>query len=319
MVSGLIKPDAGIVTVRGRVGALIALGAGFNPILTGRENILANAAILGLSHREAQDRMHEIIDFAEIGDALDAPLRTYSSGMVTRLGFAVASTLNPDILILDEVLAVGDQRFQAKCMMRISSLLERCGVIFVSHQANLIQRICDSVVWLKNGSVWRSGPTNELLHAYQSERQEGYGAETIPPMLHPDVAQCVASGPTTPVRSGDDLAIDISMTGRAPVTLTALYVFLHNSAGVAVARATVPCEIQTKAGVPSSFRAVVRDVRLRTDNYRVEILLMAQDEKIRLAQCHLSSRVRIESSVMTVVDYQPQGYVELEPDRDYLP
>jgi lipopolysaccharide transport system ATP-binding protein len=152
MLNGLIKPDRGSITMRGRVGALIALGAGFNPILTGRENIYVSGAVLGLSKREIDSRVDEIIDFSELGDFIDSPVQNYSSGMAVRLGFSVASTLEPDILILDEVLAVGDERFRTKCHNRIGTLLNKAAVIFVSHNMNQIAAICSSCYYMKRGS-----------------------------------------------------------------------------------------------------------------------------------------------------------------------
>jgi ABC-type polysaccharide/polyol phosphate transport system ATPase subunit len=122
MLNGLIKPDAGSITMRGRVGALIALGAGFNPILTGRENIYINGSVLGLSKKEIDAKIDEIIDFADVREAIDMPVQNYSSGMNVRLGFAVATTLEPDILIVDEVLAVGDAEFQKKCLGKMKDV-----------------------------------------------------------------------------------------------------------------------------------------------------------------------------------------------------
>ncbi len=151
MLNGLIKPDTGIIEMRGRIGALIALGAGFNPILTGRENIYINGSILGLSKDEIDDKMYNIIEFAEIEDAIDAPVRTYSSGMQVRLGFAVATALDPTILIVDEVLAVGDQKFRTKCANRIDELKEKCSIILVSHNMEHILRICERVMVLDDG------------------------------------------------------------------------------------------------------------------------------------------------------------------------
>ena len=134
MLNGLIKPDRGRITMHGRIGALIALGAGFNPILTGRENIYINGSVLGLSKREIDRKVDEIIDFADVRDAIDAPVRTYSSGMMVRLGFAVATAITkPDVLILDEVLAVGDAQFRYKCYNRVGQLKRNTAVIFVSH------------------------------------------------------------------------------------------------------------------------------------------------------------------------------------------
>ena len=143
MLSGLIKPDRGRITMRGRVGALIALGAGFNPILTGRENIYINGSVLGLSKREIDRKVEEIIDFAEVRDSIDAPVRTFSSGMTVRLGFAIATAMNPDIVLLDEVLAVGDMSFRSKCYDRIGKIIKDTAVIFVTHDMVNVLRICD--------------------------------------------------------------------------------------------------------------------------------------------------------------------------------
>jgi lipopolysaccharide transport system ATP-binding protein len=152
MLNGLIKPDRGRVELRGRVGALISLGAGFNPILTGRENIYVNASVLGISRREMEERIDEVIDFSEIKQFIDAPVQSYSSGMQVRLGFAIASVLEPDILLLDEILAVGDSRFRVKCFNRIQRLLSDCAVIFISHNMAQITRISSQLMLLHEGS-----------------------------------------------------------------------------------------------------------------------------------------------------------------------
>lgn len=157
MLNGLIKPDAGRIEMRGRVGALIALGAGFNPILTGRENIYVNGSVLGLSKKEIDAKLDEIIDFAEIGEFIDTPVQNYSSGMAVRLGFSVASSINPDILLIDEVLAVGDISFVFKCLNRIAEILPRCAVIFVSHQMPFVARICSHIFVMERGQEIYSG------------------------------------------------------------------------------------------------------------------------------------------------------------------
>jgi ABC-type polysaccharide/polyol phosphate transport system ATPase subunit len=158
ILNGLIKPDQGRIEMRGRIGALIALGAGFNPILTGRENIYVNGSVLGLSKKEIDAKYDEIIDFADIGDFIDAPVQSYSSGMVVRLGFAVAAAVEPDILLLDEVLAVGDLNFQAKCFNALAKFRERgTGFIFVSHNMHLISRYCQEVLYIRRGQVEHQG------------------------------------------------------------------------------------------------------------------------------------------------------------------
>jgi len=151
MLNGLIKPDTGSIEMRGRIGALIALGAGFNPILTGRENIYINGSVLGLTRKEIDAKIDDIINFAEIEDAIDAPVRTYSSGMQVRLGFSIASSLDPDILILDEVLAVGDAGFVVKCLNRVRELAQNCAIIFVSHQMQYVSNFCTRVIVMDQG------------------------------------------------------------------------------------------------------------------------------------------------------------------------
>ena len=151
ILNGLINPDEGKVTIRGRVGAIIELGAGFNPILTGRENIYNNGAVLGFTKAEIDSKVVEIIDFAELHDFIDMPLQYYSSGMKVRLGFAVATQMEPDILIIDEVLAVGDIGFRIKCLNRIGKMLPYCTTIFVSHSMPQISRVANRVILLEHG------------------------------------------------------------------------------------------------------------------------------------------------------------------------
>lgn len=153
MLNGLLKPDSGRIELHGRIGALIALSAGFNPVLSGRENILINGSILGFSRREMRSKLDQIIDYAEIGDAIDSPVRTYSSGMQARLGFSVAINLDPDILLIDEVLAVGDVGFRTKCMNSIRETLPKAAVIFVSHSMSLVTSICTHALLMKKGRV----------------------------------------------------------------------------------------------------------------------------------------------------------------------
>ncbi len=157
MLNGLIRPDHGKIIMRGKIGALIELGAGFSPILTGRENIYNNAAVLGFSKKEIDDRFQDIIDFSEIGEFLNMPVQNYSSGMRVRLGFAVASFLSPDILLIDEVLAVGDLGFVLKCFKRIDNILPNTAIIFVSHSMPMIARICSQIILMDHGKVEYQG------------------------------------------------------------------------------------------------------------------------------------------------------------------
>jgi ABC-type polysaccharide/polyol phosphate transport system ATPase subunit len=170
LVAGLSKPDSGEIRVDGRVAALLDLGAGFHPDLTGRENLFVNAALLGLRRREADRRYESIVQFSGLGDFINQPLRTYSAGMVVRLAFAVAVNVDPEILIIDEVLAVGDANFQEKCFAEIDRLKDS-GTLFVcaSHAAAALPRICQKALWLEEGELVMNGSIDEVLHAYNHD------------------------------------------------------------------------------------------------------------------------------------------------------
>lgn len=153
ILTGLLKPETGQITIKGRVCALIQLTAGFNTLLTGRENIYIKAAILGMSKKEVDKKIEDIIDFAEVRDAIDSPVQTYSSGMVARLGFSIAVHTDPDVLIVDEVLAVGDAGFRNKCFTKISQICQNAAVIFISHNIHSVNRICDRILLMSNGEI----------------------------------------------------------------------------------------------------------------------------------------------------------------------
>jgi lipopolysaccharide transport system ATP-binding protein len=157
ILNGLINPDAGKVIIKGRVGALIELGAGFNPILSGRENIYNNGAILGFTRKEIDGKLEEIITFAELEEFIDMPVQHYSSGMKVRLGFAVAAQMDPDVLIIDEVLAVGDLGFILKCFKTIDTILPHTAVIFVSHNMPMVSRICSQIILMNHGCAQFQG------------------------------------------------------------------------------------------------------------------------------------------------------------------
>ena len=167
VISRVMRPTRGRVWVRGRVAPLLELAAGFHPELTGRENVFLNGTLLGYTHAEMASRFDEIVDFAELGEFIDAPLRTYSSGMVARLGFAVATSSQPDVLILDEVLSVGDERFQDKCIARMN-YFRKAGttILLVTHSTRLVLQMCDRAAWLDHGQVRAHGAVNEVLAHY---------------------------------------------------------------------------------------------------------------------------------------------------------
>jgi ABC-type polysaccharide/polyol phosphate transport system ATPase subunit len=167
LVSGLSTPDEGSIQVNGRVAALMELGSGFHPDLTGTENLRLNAALLGFTRKQTDDLFDTIVEFSGVGKFIDQPLRTFSSGMALRLAFSIAVNLNPDVLVLDEVLAVGDQYFQAKCVDRIHELRQSGKtLLFVSHSVQSVRTFCDRALWIEHGEVVLEGPAGRVIDAY---------------------------------------------------------------------------------------------------------------------------------------------------------
>ncbi len=169
LVAGVIKPTSGHVSTYGRVASMLELGGGFHPELTGRENIKLNATLLGLRRRELKDRIDKMIEFSELGEFIDEPIRVYSSGMLAKLGFSVITQVDPDILIIDEVLAVGDFAFQKKCIETINQFKSKgVTILFVSHNLSDIQKVCDKVIWIENHRMRAMGSADEILNQYRS-------------------------------------------------------------------------------------------------------------------------------------------------------
>ncbi len=167
LISRILEPTSGSVSVKGKVSALLELGTGFHPELSGRENIFLNGSLLGISRKDMAERYDEIVDFSEIGEFIDTPIKHYSSGMVMRLGFSVAVHVDPDILLTDEVLAVGDEAFQRKCLDYISTLRRRgVTIVFVSHALEAVRSLCRRVIWLDHGKIIADGPAGEVIDRY---------------------------------------------------------------------------------------------------------------------------------------------------------
>lgn len=277
MLNGLIKPDAGWIEMRGRVGALIALGAGFNPILTGRENIYVNASVLGLSKQEIDAKFEEIVEFAELGEFIDAPVQSYSSGMQVRLGFAVATALKPDILLLDEVLAVGDTAFRAKCFERIGNILSNISVIFVSHDQNQIMRICDNVILLKNGIVKYEGATQEGLSVYRKEN------DFSPALSLLNLASPLISNPTisiiTPtVGWGDNLEFLLKFDAQKKIKIGLFLIhFFREETFVSHANLTND-NVSINSG-KNEWKIKINELQLAAAQIHISITIFSEDRK----------------------------------------
>jgi ABC-2 type transport system ATP-binding protein/lipopolysaccharide transport system ATP-binding protein len=172
LIARVLRPSSGRVCVQGRVAPLLELGAGFHPELSGRENVYLNGAMLGFSRKDMNRKFEEILAFSEIGEFIDAPLRTYSSGMMARLGFSVAMDVEPDILILDEILSVGDESFQKKCLNRIEEIKQESTILLVSHSMKQVEQMCTRVAWLDHGQVRKVGKADEVIEAYREAQSE---------------------------------------------------------------------------------------------------------------------------------------------------
>src|SRR4051794_6777412 len=193
LISGILKPTAGRISVNGRIAALIELGAGFHPEITGRENIYINGIMLGLSRREIDARFDRIVDFSGIPDFIDQPVKTYSSGMYVRLGFDVAVHVDPDILLIDEVLSVGDEEFSARCVAKIQEMKYRgVTLVFVTHQLDQVRNLCDRALWLDRGEVEAIGDPVRVVDKYL---QEVSGTTVAPPPAAAPLAEAPPQQP----------------------------------------------------------------------------------------------------------------------------
>ncbi len=196
LVTGILEPTTGDIAITGRVASLLELGAGFHPELTGRENIFLNGSVYGLSRRQMRDRIEKIIEYAELGDFIDVPIKHYSSGMYVRLGFAVAIHSDPDILLVDEVLAVGDVAFQHKCLDSIQEFRANGGtLVFVSHDLSSIQSLCNNAIWLEHGEVRAAGTPLDVSMSYVNHvADEAQAKAGVAPLTAPGEGHRWGSG-----------------------------------------------------------------------------------------------------------------------------
>jgi lipopolysaccharide transport system ATP-binding protein len=226
LLYGLIKPDTGEIAINGRMAALIELGAGFDPILSGRENVYINASILGLSREEVDDLMEAIVEFSGLREFMETPVKFYSSGMRARLAYSIATNLSPDIFLVDELLAVGDSEFRQKCLRNMVDFVEKGGsLIFVSHTANQIQTVCNRGIVIDSGRVAYEGPTLEAFdHYYRSDlhRPQKKEVDFTPPESPKCSIVSVEIEPNRPVRTGEEVSILITAELREELEIVAV-------------------------------------------------------------------------------------------------
>jgi rfaE bifunctional protein nucleotidyltransferase chain/domain len=308
LLAGITKPSSGALQVNGRVSALIELGAGFHPEISGRENVAINGVMLGLSRAEIAKRFDEIIDFAEMKDFIDAPVKTYSSGMYARLGFAVAIHVDPDILLIDEVLAVGDEAFTRKCLEKIGEFRRRGKtIVIVTHSLGLIEKMCDEALWLRKGKAVDSGDPKRVVDAYLSfvagrenellgrreplevsrgeepvqneapeEKRRWGSGEIILKEVHLRDEKDRMAHVFVP---GDTLRLTVSGEARTPVEDFVFGVGIFTADGAAVYGTNTHLEEfkSKRAAGPFTFNFEIRDLRLVEGSYLLDVAAHRKD------------------------------------------
>lgn len=301
LIAGLVPPDGGRIRVRGRVGAIIDLATAFNPVLTGRENIYVSAALHGISKRDVARRFDDIVAFAELGDFIDAPVRSYSSGMKVRLGFAVASQLEPDILIIDEVLAVGDAGFRAKCYNRIDQLRPQTAILFVSHNTAHVARVADRVLVIDRGRDVYCGAVGEGLARYQGlfdaadvRQRAGSGEARIERIELLDGAGHRIDA----IPYGEGLSIRIALVAHSTIDALVVNLVFKSSTGEMVAECNNfvrPAPLHVERGERIIVQADIAAFTLNPGTYELDALLMSESMTAHYDWLHDVARLRVEA------------------------
>ncbi len=293
ILSRITKPTAGQIRLRGRLGALLEVGTGFHPELSGRENILLNASILGLSRQQIADRFEQIVEFAEVEQFIDMPVKHYSSGMYMRLAFSVSAHLDPDILILDEVLAVGDGAFQKKCLGRMDSVAkDGRTVLLVSHSTPMIVAFCNRCILLDKGQVEKDGPAEEVVEYYQESLTErsNKSFEVIQAEQNKtDAARFTrvrltpldkAGSPVEVLRVGGDLEIEVEVEAAERVQDANVAIVVSELTGYRVIDANLALKddyLSLRPGQKAILRFTLRNLLLRPDTYRIGLWIGRKD------------------------------------------
>ena len=286
MIARIVRPTTGVVRVRGRVAALLEVGTGFHPELTGRENIFLNGVVLGMSRREIRRRFDEIVAFADVERFLDTPLKRYSSGMSLRLGFAVAAHLEPDVAIVDEVLAVGDVEFQRRCLGRMSQFgQEGRTVLFVSHDTGAVGQLCRRAVWLHEGRLQANGPAPDVLDMYLRSTAKITAHVDVPLEAHSSMERLSLTllgerGQLTDTpRRDHPLTFEIAFTARHSVMAVDAALYLIDRHGVRIVNENLSDTGTTVSGGPQrySIRLTLPPL-LAAGDYVVGVWLGTRDE-----------------------------------------
>ena len=291
LIAGIGKPTTGQVKVHGRVSALIELGAGFHPEISGRENVFINGMMLGLSKKAIAARFDEIVAFAELEQFIDAPVKTYSSGMYMRLGFAVAINVDPDVLLVDEVLAVGDQGFTNKCLTKFDEFRRRGRtIVIVTHSLDMVTRFCEEALWLDGGRIRAQGPPHQVIDAYLAEvaRSEHQAAATPSPtatetVTVDDVKLSDRSGRrSTTFASGDSIQIEIALSARDSVSDVVVGLRIVAADGIECCSADTQLDGVTPFSIErvATVRCAIERLDLVEGSYSLDVAVKASDGSV---------------------------------------
>ncbi len=305
MLNGLIKPDEGRIEMNGRVGALIELGAGFNPILTGRENVYNNAAVLGFKKEEIDAKYDDIVEFAELEEFMETPVQSYSSGMRVRLGFAVAAQLEPDILLIDEVLAVGDVGFRIKCFSLIDHLLKNTAIIFVSHQMPQVSRIAHLLLLLEYGTPkYNSGDVASGIDLYyQRFLQNSSTYEKVDGKIELTKVYVKSPSEEEILLTGEDLEVVVEF--EAPLEIKTIYLGIiilnqdHSPIGIVVERSPIPIEFchETQTQKIVHARLLIPKLNLSKGFYTLSLYVSEEFQKHSLARFDSVLQFQVTSDI----------------------
>ena len=300
MINGIIKPDKGVIEIHGKVGAMIEVGAGFHPLLTGRENVYINGSIMGLTKKELDKKFDSIVEFAELGDFIDTPVSYYSSGMYVRLGFAVAAHMEPDVLLIDEVLAVGDVGFRTKCYNRISELMQNCAVIFVSHYMPHVTKLCDNVVVLNKGkmvckekAIIGVDQYNDLFSDHNT-RISGTGEAELRNLkiLNEDEVE------TDEIVHNKSLQLvfDLKVSNKYDEYNISITFMSQDSSLIAQCHSQYNSIVLKNEGKPQSFKIVIDKLILNPGKYYVNIIIFDKTDTKHILWLYAASRFKIKGN-----------------------
>ena len=291
LIAGIFAPTSGTLAVGGRVGSLIEIGAGFHPEFTGRENVYLNAAIYGLKRHYVDEHIDEILHFAELEAFGDVPVRTYSSGMYMRLGFSVAMHINPDLLLLDEVLAVGDEAFQEKCFGRIADFKRAGGtIVFVSHDPGAVERVCDRAILLDDGRVLEDGPASDVIRAYHRRLVSGAqeaaasrdGTSSGRCRVHEVRAVSADGAVRDRFTEGEPVALEVWLYAEEPLEGARVTVGFRDGSGRPVG-SQVLTDVRLRAGRLERLRLNFPGLPMREGRYYVDVGVGSEDGHAELA------------------------------------